>query len=104
MPAWRGAALAHMPHSRHASDHPERNIAICASGRLPPPLALSTIANVSGTGGVKSRRAICDFFPKKTETDLEQKQNGSAALRRRRGVSSLPHLGGNSEVSALREF
>ena len=72
-------------------------------GRQPGPSACpSTIrpsGNVSGTAREKSRRTICDFF-QKTESDF-------AAPGRRRTFPlgrTKSVVGGNSEVSALREF
>jgi hypothetical protein len=45
------AALAHMPHSRHANDHTDRakHCDTRAPGRHPPHRRPSTIANISGT-------------------------------------------------------
>jgi hypothetical protein len=63
------------------------------------PVDHPTIANVSGTAREKSRRTICDFFSK-PESDF-------AAQGRRRAFPlghTMSVIGGNSEVSALREF
>jgi hypothetical protein len=51
-------------------------------------LVAATIANVSGTALEKSRRTICDFFPK-TESDLDQKLRATAWRRRRSSAAPV---------------
>jgi hypothetical protein len=54
-----------------------------------------TIANVSGTGGAKSRRTICDFFLKK-----RQRFCGTKGAK---GVSSMSVIGVDDDALVLAD-